>query len=122
MRLTALRAAISKNRLFYFVSGAIVMSVCLVAVSMHLYYASGAFRLDLSRPEYESVRPQIEQASKSQRLFDNQGQLDVKATEEFLRLYNKEATKTRDANAFGNDVLSDEQLNIRPTDILPPQS
>lgn len=110
------------NRLFVFVSGAVLLSFVLVGLSMSLYYSSGAFRLDLSRPEYESVRPQIDQTSKGHQLFDNQGDIDTNVIDDFTKRYGVESRKVTETQAFGNDVLSDEQLGIRPADVLPPQS
>lgn len=101
-----------KYKLPVFLNAVIFVAFILVIISMQMYYGSGAAQLDLSRPEYVSVRSQINKADDKKKSFDTQGEVTEKVLEEFLNDYKLEAKKATDANAFSNDVLSDEALGI----------
>lgn len=103
---------VMRYRLPAFLIGVIVLAIVLVWVSVGVYYMSGAHQLDLSRPEYKSVRSQIEPAAKSSGGFDAQGEITAEALEEFLVLYKEEAGRAIEADAFAGDVLSDNQLGL----------
>ena len=45
-------------------------------------------------------------------LFDAQGPVDEATLNDFLKQYQEEADKALEADAFGTDVLSNEQLGI----------
>lgn len=109
-----IREVIQGYKLPAFLIGAILLAGALVLVSMRMYYVSGAAQLDLSRPEYVSVRSQINQEKKKKTsdLFDTQGEITEEVLEEFLTIYKDQAAKALDMNAFSNDVLSDEALGI----------
>lgn len=110
--LDRLQRQVMQHRLPVFVTAIIVMAIILVAISMQLYYKSDAFRLDLSRPEYKPLRPQIAKDSKKDKAFEAQGAIDTKTMQDFLERYNAEAQKVTDSQPFVIDVLSDEQLGI----------
>lgn len=107
-----LRELINAYRLPAFLIGAIAVACVMISVSMIMYYASGSYQLDLSRPEYLSVRAEIESEPKDRKSFDAQGAVDVHVLEQFLEEYRKEAGKVIETDAFSGDVLSDEQLGL----------
>lgn len=112
-----LKQCIERRRLMVFVAGAIVVASLLVAVSMKMYYTSDAFRLDLSRPAYESRRSEINQDSKEKNnTFDAQGSVNQKVLDEFLTMYDDESKDALRQNAFSSEVLGDKELNIVATD------
>ncbi len=115
-----LKQCIERRRLMMFVAGAILVASSLVVVSMRIYYTSDAFRLDLSRPAYESRRSEINQDSKEKNnTFDAQGPVDQKVLDEFLTMYDGESKDASRQNAFSSNVLGDKELNIVATDSTP---
>ena len=103
---------VERYRLPVFLTVAIGIAAVLVVVSVRVYYVSGAAQLDLSRPEYMTVRSQIAVDEKNKKLFDTQGEVTDAVLEDFLKQYKENASKVLDANAFSADVLSDEELGI----------
>lgn len=106
------KAFANRYKLPVFLGAAIALAIILVMISMTVYYRSGAYQLDLSRPEYKAVRSQIEPSKKANYGFDAQGQVDEQVLDEFLDKYQLETDKALAADAFSADVLSNEQLGI----------
>lgn len=107
-----LQRVIAKHRLPTFIVGVIMIALGMTAVSMHLYRASGAYTLDLSRPEYEAVRQDIKEERRAEDQFPASGEVTPAVMRDFLERYEKEADQVLSAQPFGNDVLSDEQLGL----------
>lgn len=108
------QVADSRRRKFRFAS----MIVCVIAVactltgiSLHIYNASGAVQVDLSRPGYQSVRKEAT-ANTSDEQFSATGNLDAKAYSQFNAMYDRHAKRTVDAPSFGEEALSDDSLQI----------
>ena len=108
------QVAESRRRKFRFAS----MIVCVIAVactltgiSLHIYNASGAAQVDLSRPGYQSVRKEAT-ANTSDEQFSATGNLDAKAYSQFNAMYDRHAKRTVDAPSFGEEALSDDSLQI----------
>lgn len=98
-----------------FIAGAIALACTLVMVSMVIYYVSGASRLDLSRPEYTSMRARIDQGRALDEGFPAQGSVTKETIDEFMKSYNHEAAKSTKAPVFSTDALSDTSLGITPS-------
>ena len=107
-----LNELIHRHKLPAFLVAVVILAGVLVVISVSVYYRSGAYQLDLSRPEYKDVRSQIEKDKKVNDLFDAQGPVDEATLNDFLKQYQEEADKALKADAFGTDVLSNEQLGI----------
>lgn len=107
-----IKQLISQYKLPAFLVAVIGLAFVLVLISMHVYYVSGTFQLDLSRPEYTPVRAQIEKESKTKQTFDAQGSIDNQVLDDFLTQYKNEADRAVKAQAYSNNVLSDEQLGL----------
>lgn len=108
------QTAESRRRKFRFAS----MIICVIAVactltgiSLHIYNASGAAQVDLSRPGYQSVRKEAT-ANTSDEQFSATGNLDAKAYSQFNAMYDRHAKRTVDAPSFGEEALSDDSLQI----------
>lgn len=104
---------IMRYKLPTFLIAVISLAFILVSISMSIYYSSGAFQLDLSRPEYKSVRSQIAKDSKlTDKQFDTQGEISERVLDQFLDMYKEKSDKLIEAKAFSSDVLNDEQLGL----------
>lgn len=99
------------HRLAIMIAGAITASLVLVGVSLWLYDSSGAAQLDLSRPGYSSVR---DQARPDDRIdtFPSTGAITEETLAEFEGMFSRYADEATAVDAFGGDVLSDEQLGL----------
>jgi len=91
--------------------GVISLSLAMVAVSLQLYHASGTAQLDLSHPQYRSLRESIQRDQKGT-LFSSNGEMSQTVVDEFLSAYDLETLKIKNYNAYGGDPLSDAQLGI----------
>ena len=103
---------ILRHKLPTFLTGVILLAFVLVMISMEVYYRSGAYQLDLSRPEWMARRAEIDEAPKTRDAFDAQGEITVEVLDEFLERYKEEAGRAIDTGAFSADVLSNEELGI----------
>lgn len=102
-----------QHKLLTMVISVIVVSIVLVGISMHLYYSSDAFRVDLSRPDYVPYRAQIDNSNDHNRdMFEAQGEVTGKVLNDFLQKYKQEEKKADGARAFASNVLSDDQLGV----------
>ena len=105
-------ALVHRHKLPALLVAVVGLAAVLVSVSISVNYSSGAYQLDLSRPEYKGVRSQIERDKKTDDTFDTQGEADAAVIDDFLGRYQQEADKALKADAYGTDVLSNEQLGI----------
>ena len=82
---------IMQHKLPTMVVSVIVVSIVLVGISMHLYYSSDAFRVDLSRPDYVPYRSLFDYSNNHNRyLFEEQGDVTCNVLDVFLQKYNQE--------------------------------
>lgn len=91
---------------------AITIALLLTVISVLLYSISGAAKLDLSRPGYESARGQIHRSNGSDQNFSASGSLDGKVIKDFLKIYDKQAKDLRQYSVFKEDILNDAQLGL----------
>ncbi|MDO4774077.1 MAG: hypothetical protein Q4A37_03060 [Candidatus Saccharibacteria bacterium] len=103
---------INDHKLPVFIIGAITVAIVMVLISMKIYYASDAFRLDLSRPEHVPIREKIDRAPASSDGFAADGDITEAVLDDFLQRYKKESEKATKVPVFGNDVLSNKQLGL----------
>ena len=101
----------AEHRFLFLVFGSIIIAVLLVMVSLSLYSTSGTAPLDLSRPGYQAIREQVHEDT-SFNGYDASGVLDKKALDQFQSLYEAKLKEAQSVDAFGNDVLSPELLQI----------
>lgn len=103
-----------QHRYLMMVSASVLTALILVIISMYIYNNSGAAQLDLSRPGYDaSVRQQASQAIDDFTSYPDSGELDEQALNDFKQLYDKQSKQATGIDAFGDDVLSDESLQIK---------
>lgn len=102
----------SRHRFLIMIISSILISFVLVVISMYVYYSSGAYQLDLSRPDYVSARSQVITNDSDFANYSSTGQIDEDSITEFKTLFKKQASKTKAANAFGGSPLSLESLGL----------
>ncbi len=99
------------HRFLFLVFGSIIIAIFLVFVALSLYVSSGTSQLDLSRPGYQAIREQVHEDT-SFNGFDANGALDKNALNRFQSLYDAKLKEAESFDAYGNDVLSPESLQI----------
>lgn len=102
---------VKDHRYLLLIFGSIGISVLLVLVALSLYVSSGASQLDLSRPGYASIRSQVD-SNDTFAGYSSSGDIDKSALNQFNSLYIMKLTQVTAVDAFGNDVLSPEALQI----------
>lgn len=98
------------HRFFALILGSMIVAVFLVAISMDLYYRSGASQLDLSRPGYSDVRSKVVAKDESFVDIPTTGAITAKVIDEFQKLYEVQAVKVQSIDAFGSDPLNPNAL------------
>lgn len=107
-----IKQLVSRHKIAAALAGIIGVAFALVFISMTIYYRSGAFQLDLSRPEYKSLRSQIDTDTKTTDTFEAQGEINEEVLDDFLARYKDKSARALEAKAFSTDVLSDQQLGL----------
>jgi hypothetical protein len=100
-----------QHKFMLLVAATIVIALILVLISLRLYHTSGAVQLDLSRPEYQSIRSQTTDTSDYDG-FASSGTIDRAALDEFRKLYGEQLKEVTTVDSFGGDVLSDAALGL----------
>lgn len=88
----------------------IVIASILVAISMAIYFNSGAAQLDLSRPGYKDVREQAVSKDTTFLNYSATGVINQTTITEFRTLYDAQAIKAKAIDAFGGDPLDSAAL------------
>ncbi|HET8690093.1 MAG TPA: hypothetical protein VFL81_01535 [Candidatus Saccharimonadales bacterium] len=113
MRAVFLRNFTSQHRLLAAITGAVIIAMALTAISMSLYYSTGAEVLDLSRPGYESVRKAVESKPHDDTNFSGDGPIDAKVIKQFDGLYQINRKDLKSIDDFSNQKpLSDDSLGL----------
>lgn len=99
------------HRFWLMIAGALAISFFLVLVAMNLYNSSGTAQLDLSRPEYEKVRTQVNRDTDNV-TYPSSGELDEEALDQFRELFGDKAEKLRKGKYYSPDAMSDSSLGL----------
>ena len=100
-----------KHRLSLLLAITVCIAIVLTSVSIALYNNSGAAQLDLSRPGYRSVSSQAEKTDTID-TYSASGAVNTGTIQEFIQLYDKQATKAKAVDAFNGDSLNPEVLEF----------
>lgn len=101
----------SRHRFFLLVFGTIIVSTILVVISLVIYNVSGAEQLDLSRPDYQSISDQVEREEKTDG-YSVIGSVSNESIDEFIKMFEEQATKAKSVDAFNGDPLNPETLEF----------
>lgn len=102
---------IVRHRFIFLIIFAITAAVLLVSVALALYNSSGAVQLDLSRPDYASVRSKAV-SSNTYDGFPAIGPIDQATLKQFRTLYSEQMKQAQAVDAFGGSSLDDATLGI----------
>lgn len=107
-----------RHNFLLFIVASIVIALVVVIISMTMYNGSGAAQLDLSRPGYVSVRSRVDTSDSDFQTYPSNGAINKSVINDFQSLYNKQAQKVKDVDAFGGDPLSPDTLGISDSSTL----
>lgn len=100
-----------RHRLSLLLIITIIVAITLTIISVAIYNSSGAAQLDLSRPGYRSVSDQVERAD-TINTYSSTGSVNKDTIQEFMDLYDSQASKAKKVDAFNGDPLNPEVLEF----------
>lgn len=100
-----------QHRFMLLIIATIAAAIVLTSISLAIYNLSGAAQLDLSRPGYQAVSDQVEDTNEVSE-YSAIGPVNKQTVDEFLKLYDEQAAKTRAIDAFNGDPLNPEVLEF----------
>lgn len=100
------------NPLAVFLIGSVFVAGLLAGLGLYIYRKSGAYAVDLSRPDYQSSRKEIHHTSDNERLkVTKDGKVDQQLADEVnnsFQFYLKEISE----DAFAERAMSDGALGL----------
>ncbi len=103
---------ISQYQLVSMIIVALLIAVVMTGVSLWLYWTSGAFRLDLSRPGYEQVRGEVVQDDKEEKPFSPSGSITPSVIDDFNARLDSQQNDLSKMDNFSSEALSDSNLGL----------
>lgn len=100
-----------QHKFMILVLSAIAVAIFMVLVAMNLYSSSGTAQLDLSRPDYQSVRAQAGRDGEATE-FSSIGGIDKSVLTDFRNKYSEKANQVIKADGFGGEAMSDAALGL----------
>lgn len=101
------------HRLIVAISGAILTAMLMTAVSLSLYFTSGAHVLDLSRPGLETTRETIDKSTFDADEFEQDGPINHGVIDDFEKIYQDGRRHLQAIDGFNNQrSLSDDSLRL----------
>jgi hypothetical protein len=108
------RSEVRKRRLTVALCIAIAGALVLTGVSLTIYKVGGFYRYDLSRPGFEKERVEIS-TTPTDVVYDTTSPLTKKSMDSFLSELDGHRKNLDAYDAFGNTGLSDEDLQLTPS-------
>lgn len=100
-----------RHRLSLLLIITVLIALTLTAVSVVIYNVSGAAQLDLSRPGFRSVSGEVEKTDAID-TYSATGDVSKDTIEQFIKLYDTQASKAKAIDAFNGDPLNPEVLEF----------
>lgn len=101
----------ARHRLSLLLIITVVIAITMTSISVVIYNKSGAAQLDLSRPGYRSVSDKVEMTDEIN-TYSPLGAVNKDTIEEFIKLYDAQASKAKKVDAFNGDPLNPEVLEF----------
>lgn len=100
-----------RHRLSLLLLITVLIALTLTAVSVVIYNVSGAAQLDLSRPGFRSVSGEVEKTDAID-MYSATGSVSKDSIEQFIKLYDAQASKAKAVDAFSGDPLNPDDLEF----------
>jgi|JI10StandDraft_1071094.scaffolds.fasta_scaffold211303_3 hypothetical protein len=102
---------VRNHTLVVMIAVAVLIAICSVVVAMYLYNSGGTAQIDLSRPDYQSVRNQVTKDT-SEINFSSSGALTAQDYNDYRKLYNDQMQQAVKNNGFAGDALGDDAIGL----------
>ncbi len=100
-----------RHRLSLLLIFTVLIALVMTIISVAIYNSSGAAQLDLSRPGYRSVSSKVEKTDEID-TYSASGPVNKDTIQEFIKLYDSQASKAKAVNAFNGDPLNPDVLEF----------
>ena len=100
-----------RHRLSLLLIITVLIALFMTVVSVVIYNSTGAAQLDLSRPGYRSVSDKVEKTDEID-TYSASGPVNKDTVQEFMTLYDTQASKAKAVDAFNGDPLNPEVLEF----------
>ena len=100
-----------RHRLSLLLILTVIIALVMTVVSVIIYNSTGAAQLDLSRPGYRSVSDKVEKTDEID-TYSASGAVNKDTIQEFMKLYDAQASKAKAVDAFNGDPLNPEVLEF----------
>lgn len=100
-----------RHRLSLLLLITVAIAIVMTVISVMMYNSSGAAQLDLSRPGYLSVSDKVEKSDTID-TYSGVGAVNKDTIQEFMKLYDQQASKAKAVDAFNGDPLNPEVLEF----------
>lgn len=100
-----------KHRLSLLLIITVLIAIIMTSISVFIYNSSGAAQLDLSRPGYLSVSDKVDETDNID-TYSGVGPVNKETIQEFMKMYDKQASKSKAVDAFNGDPLNPEVLEF----------
>lgn len=101
----------AKHRLSLLLILTVLIALLMTTISVIIYNTSGAAQLDLSRPGYQSVSDKVEVTDNID-TYSASGPVNKDSINEFMKLYDEQASKAKKVDAFNGNPLNPEVLEF----------
>ncbi|MDO4271701.1 MAG: hypothetical protein Q4C83_01810 [Candidatus Saccharibacteria bacterium] len=108
-KLSNIKSFVIEHQFACFISLCVAIAIVMTGVSLTLYRASGAIKLDMSRPGYEKMRKAVED-SNDDKPFASSGNLDREALRDFDDRVKKLQDDLDKLGDYDSADVSDEDL------------
>ena len=98
-----------RHRLSLLLIITVLIALVMTVISAVIYNSTGAAQLDLSRPGYRSVSDKVEKTDEID-TYSASGPVNKDTIQEFVKLYDAQASKAKAVDAFNGDPLNPETL------------
>ena len=100
-----------RHRLSLLLIMTVAIALVMTVISVIIYNNSGAAQLDLSRPGYRSVSSQVDKTDEINS-YSSTGAVNKDTIQQFMQLYDSQASKAKAVDAFNGDPLNPEVLEF----------
>lgn len=108
-----LKSFVKDHKLGLAITGAIVIALVQTIISVGMYVNSSTYGLDLSRPEFERAKREVEPHA-PQAVFNSTGPINPQVIDEFKKLYTDQAKPLKDSGKYDGTPLGDAELHFTP--------
>lgn len=105
------KAFAARHKLALAISGAILVALVQTVISVGMYVNSSTYGLDLSRPDFERAKREVEPLT-AQSTFSPSGPINPRVIDEFNKLYTEQSRPLNTSGRYDGTPLGDAELRF----------